>query len=435
MRSLRSGVNKAHLEHGFGVKNVQMKRMFLFASLLLGALLLSQAKLLLASALVNQHALQTLVGYHQEYLYWPDPSCGASPSLHIPSDSSQFDKWLLSGMNRASLIWGRSLWLAGNCDGAVAAIGDSINHSTGVGNDLARLEMGRMLISVGKEAEATRVFQLAHVANFIQHQAESAQQRGDLSEAKVLFELTMRVQPFPATADALSSLYVQTGQPEAAIVVWQRMANTVDDDHALHWLALSKIAELNEDWTGANAYLERAIVFSTQPFDLYLRLGRLRSNMHDWKGVVEASEEAVGIKPGVFSEPYTLAARAEIEMGDFEAAIWWADQALRSRIQGDPWPDILAAEAYDKLGKPEEAKLRYLAALDQAPNHFAATLYLSQLEHRMGELEQAVMRLEQIAQPENCQILPVLLQWNSELESSSRIGNISDFVVQCDRQK
>ena len=92
--------------------------------------------------------------------------------------------------------------------------------------------------------------------------------------------------------------------------------------------------------------------------------------------------------------PYRQAARAELRLGNYAAAMDWYDRANAAIPMGDPWPNIEAGNAALEHKDIAEAERRYRAALVQSPNHAGALSYLAVLLYQQGRTVEVINYME-----------------------------------------
>jgi tetratricopeptide (TPR) repeat protein len=342
---------------------------------------------------------------------WPGPACGSR--MDVAATPAGRATQLDPNHGRTWLALARTQWLSGQCEAALASW-QTAERAPGI-----LFELGRALDTLGRRADALAPLQSAESARYLVSLADYDSMQGNRAAARDLYALALDVEPNPEAADGLANYYVEQGQTESAVAVWLLVADGLGAESELHWLALGEAAKLQKDWPSARAALERAAQLAPEPYNVYLRLGRLLLAAQDWAGVIETSEKAVMLQPTASSEPYTLAARAEMEQGDYNAAVQWCDRG-RAAIPTDAWPDYVAGQAAERFGYDAQAEQRYLAALKKDPNHFSAILQLGLLKYRQGQVGPAVAYMEKIAPTGNCGVLTYLTQWYSELGDASK---------------
>ena len=227
------------------------------------------------------------------------PACGAD--RHIAefeaAYASQGTK-LLPTSSRAWLALGRARWLGGECQAAVDAWRTAIDLSTDQ-DILTHLELARSLDLMGERHQAVPLFREIGAEHYLYRLANSKRYGGYIDAARELYELAFEVEPLPEVADALGKIYLAKGEMEQAVQMWQPIAEPSPIDQPIHWLALGEKAKVQEDWSGARLYFEKAIELSPEPYQLYLRLGRMFFQAREWPAVIRVSEKAVQLNPGV----------------------------------------------------------------------------------------------------------------------------------------
>jgi len=394
-----------------------MLRRFVAALILMSAALALSTLSLWSAFLVNVSNVKLALVYTGVEV-WPGPACGSLADLSAMTARAEQAARLNPQSGRAWLALARTQWLNGQCEQALASWQKAGKLAWG-SEATAPFELGRALYAQGWRAESLAPLQSARAAPYLVFLAGHDWTWGNKAAARDLYELALDVEPLLEAADGLANYYVELGQTESAVTVWLKVADGLDSDNELHWLALGEAAKLRKDWPSARAALERAAQLAPEPYDVYLRLGRLLLAAKDWAGVIETSEKAVRLRPAASSEPYTLAARAEMERGNYDAAVRWCERGLAA-IPTDAWLDYVAGQAAERFGYEAQAEQRYLAALKKSPNHFSANLQLGLLKYRQGRTRQAVAYMERIAPSGNCGVLAYLVQWYGELGDTSR---------------
>jgi uncharacterized protein HemY len=143
---------------------------------------------------------------------------------------------------------------------------------------------------------------------------DSMAQVGDFQTARMIYDLALDVEPVPEVA-ALAASYTAEGKSEQAVQVWRRVAGMTTIDQPTHWLALGEAARLEGNWSAARQSFERAIAVSTDPYGLYLRLGRVLAQLKDWPEAVAVYKKAIELRPRASSEPYIAAGDIKLQQG------------------------------------------------------------------------------------------------------------------------
>lgn len=112
-------------------------------------------------------------------------------------------------------------------------------------------------------------------------------------------------------------------------------------------------------------------------------LGWAYSLMGRYEEAIAECEKAIDLDPD-FGNPYNDIGAYLIEMGQYEEAIPWLEQAiLATRYESPQFPYVNLGRANEQLGRAYDALAAYDQALDIAPRylpaHWAKTLLLGRL--------------------------------------------------------
>ncbi len=352
-------------------------------------------------------------------LHW---SCIAGPN-QLGSEVG-----FVSNRNNPSLLIGQQAAAEGDC--ATALQNWQVTADTnGLEARLAHFELGRGLYSLGDLSGAIKQFQLSDAANHIHGLAMSHQKANEPTEARTLFELAFSVKPNLATAEQLARIYGDAGGNERVIKMWQQLADSTNNEDVVHWLALTETAVQKQDWVQADDALEQALGVTNDPYQIYLRLGRVRVKQTDWIGVIEAYQRAIELNPDASSEPYSQAGLAAAQLGHYNEAMEWFDLGVIA-VPLDPWPNIHAGNVAEQHGDLLKAEEYFRAAVAVAPDHFGALYALGAFLIRHERPEESIRILEKLDYKNNCVVAKLLNQAYSALNDLVRNEEIIQYVKQ-----
>ena len=336
------------------------------------------------------------------------------------SDLNQAQSWIEQALrlqpqdSHATRTAGQIEWLRGDCAGAVQTWRAGLTEPA-QSQEWIRFDLARAYYQTGDLPGAAAAFRDLDAAHYIRRAADLQLQQGEIDKAQDLYEFALAIRPSAADADALSETYTRQGQAAKSLEVWQRLAGSTADHEALHWTAVGEIARRQDKLPEARQAFQTGLTLTDEPYDLYLRLGKLLLQMEEWAEAAAAYGQAAAWEPRASSAPYRQAALAELKLGHYAAAMEWYDRANAAIPTGDPWPNIEAGRAALEHNDVAEAERRYRRALDQSPNHAAALYYLAQLLYRGGRMTEAIQYMELVNDHDyRCEGLTLLVDWYLE---------------------
>jgi tetratricopeptide (TPR) repeat protein/DNA-binding winged helix-turn-helix (wHTH) protein len=184
-----------------------------------------------------------------------------------------------------------------------------------------------------------------------------------------------------------------------------RYAVELDPEFAQAWNALAALevmpvwngeVPVEEAWSRAQPFLERALEIAPDLPDAFLTLGRFRREFGDLDGAIEMFRKTLEVDPGHDSAAANLGLVLRFA-GDFEQAL----EIHAAAVEADP----LDALAITRLGtsywfaeRHEEAALLYRRAAEILPdNEEIYDSWAGMLAMGMGRFDEALLRIEQKA--------------------------------------
>ena len=226
----------------------------------------------------------------------------------------------------------------------------------------------------------------SRLAAQIQTQAKFAQaialhQRGQLAQARMIYEEILR--SMPRHFDALHLLGVieyQSKNPRIAVDLIGKAIEISPNDAAPYsniGLALQELKQLD----AAVASFDNAIAIKPDYFEAYFNRGIALQQLKQLDAAIASFDKAIAIKPD-YADAYSNRGSAEQELGQFEAAIASYDKAIAIK------PGL--AEVHSNRGNA----LKELAQLDAAIASFDKAIalkpdYADAYYNRGGALQQA----------------------------------------------
>jgi len=288
---------------------------------------------------------------------------------------------------RALLNAGRVAWLTGDCETAV-----SIWSSLSSSDTIARLEAANALYALGREKEALALYrQIEGGAAYLQIRGEVAEDSQATDAALTWYELAIKVLPGVATAQSLSTLYVESGQPDAAMAAWDRVVQATAEDDPDHWWALGQSAELAEDWRLAASAYGRGADQSDAPCSFYQRQAASLEQLEEWDKAESVCWRALAVCSDLMW-PYLRLGHLCRRQADYARALHWYRQAEIL------WPENIYPTYYIGISYYEQedydrAKTYFQRALVSVPRHLGSTYYLAWSLYQLGEKQSAVEML------------------------------------------
>jgi len=300
-------------------RKVPLRRPWIILTLLL---LLTRAPRLLAAGANNLAARALLPEWRAVQQEVALPRCetrvGTSAAEPYLALARRWDP----ASQRARLNGGRAAWLAGDCATAWASWEQAL--AADPSDQIAALWL---LWASGADAGSLPgrfpAVALSRYADLAARRAGTTRQG-----AATWYELSLALAPGREAADGLAGLYLQAGEKERALAVWQRLAEALPEGDAEHWWALGQAAELEGNWEhAARAYGQGAEV-SAAPYELWMRQAGM------FRRLGRASEQEAAYHHAILTCPDCLAPYLNLghlwsQHGQYEGALDWYVEAGR----------------------------------------------------------------------------------------------------------
>lgn len=258
---------------------------------------------------------------------------------------------------RAWLNVGRMEWLQGQCEAAIRAWRQAVELEPH--DAIARLNLTLAVHSIDHSDDNISTYGDIGIASYCYGKGLQLQQAELIDNAITWYELSMRIAPTRPATEALVEYYLGHQQTANAISAWQQLADATPEDDSDHWWALAQAADLSGDWDTALEAYERGTQVERAPFSFYMEMGHLQQ-----------------------------------KRGQYEAALNWYQRAS----EADPKSAVPAhgqGILYWELKDYARAQEIFLKARAQNPKNPFTWQYLSLCAHELGNLPEAIERLEQ----------------------------------------
>ena len=399
----------------------------LFALILGSTLGIFQTRLVASTFLMNLEQIQVTRVLVQSDVY-RGAECGVPGILGSSRVLlAMADTWNPNDA-RMNYRWGTLDWLEGDCNSALAFWQANRDAPPPI-NTWSSLALARGYFALGQRDHAIAIFKEAHLVVYLYKLGYGLEVTKDRPAAIKMYELTLDVQPTREALDRLVELYTLRNDPNAIRNMWNRVISNADSPAELHWLGVAELASLNQDWDKAVLAYQQAL---NQPnlnidtqYDLDLRIARMLGKNQRQTEAIQVYQEAIRIAPFSKSEPYRAVGEILAHEGDQAGSASWFDRA-RQIFPRDPFPDIHQGVVAMKLGKIEQAKQWFNAALAIAPGNVQALMELGRLEEQEGNLLGAIGYLERANSPMNCDaasVLEELYREQGSIDKATRLAN------------
>jgi putative inorganic carbon (HCO3(-)) transporter len=401
-----------------GRRDIQPARIATFAALtekvlVLGAVVALVGLLLGGGALIDLANARAIRAYVVD-LPRLGPACG-SRAGDGESEAALGRVSTLRGPAQRALA--RTQWVNGACTAALETWRNAARGSPAA-DSAAVFDAARASYAAGAESEAQGLFRELRRGAYLFDLARSVESRRGFAVAEPLYRLAVVVDPLPATVDLLSQRLASLGRDRDALELWREVEQSTTADSPVYWLAEAEIRERSGDALAARAALDRATALSPDPYDLYLRTGRMMARAHSWPAAIDSFTRAVDTHPAASTEPYVGAGDAELQLGRYDAALRWYELGI-SRIPRDPWPRIAAGRAALGMGDLVEAQRQFEGALAASPDQPLALVDLAVVSHEQGHVSKAISLLERATTvAPSCSTTDLLARWYREIGDS-----------------
>ena len=287
--------------------------------------------------------------------------------------------------HQTMLIAARDAFYAGDCDEALAYWNRVLENdpqdqsaavlqflSSGleeryIPGDTSPAKMSKLLFWLGQQAK--------------KNQAQN--------QAQYWFDQSFAMYPSRLAADQLLAYQSQAGEQA---LIWQRLADTLNEDDPDYWWAVGNYSELEKDWDQAlKAYVEGAAI-APKPYQFLIRQGQIYAQMEDWHRAETVFLLANDQRPNQIT-PYLELGHIYLAQREFQNAKTWYGKALAHFPNNFSAIFFFGLANYD-LEENSQAGQYFQRALDLKPGHAASAYYLAQTYNRNGESQKAIEFLE-----------------------------------------
>jgi TolB-like protein/DNA-binding winged helix-turn-helix (wHTH) protein len=217
--------------------------------------------------------------------------------------------------------------------------------------------------------------------------------------------------PRPVNADAFDA-YLQgyyfyqrrTAKDVDMAAKYYERAIQLDPSYALAWVGLSRahywqadagIVPIGEGQRLAREAVERALVLNPNLAGAHAQMGRLKRQVDfDWVGANASIERAIALEPGN-SEYVKQAAASAGYLGRFDQALRLARRAVGlDPLDAGSWENLGEIEFFN--GQLDEAAADCKKALELNPDVLPGSFYLIQIYIMQGRLQDALPEIERV---------------------------------------
>ena len=296
---------------------------------------------------------------------------------------------------RAMVGLGRAVWLEGDCSKAEEYWKQVLTLDS---SDIAaRWEIANAQFVSGDTADAMARYEGLGAGPFFLLQGTKAEANGDFSTAMRWYQMSVELEPTRASVQALATKYLNvTNQPEEAQRLWLDFAGRTPPDDPDHWWALGQAAEVQQDWSTALSYYDRAIELQTHPYLLYLlyeQAGMISMQVPDYPRSEAYLRQALSLRP---EDLLTHLRLGELEQHrqHYEAARSWYRRAAGFDPASE-LPQYYLGLSYFEAGDKLRARQAFLEADQLNSRNASVKFYLGLSSYGAGELSTAISLLEQ----------------------------------------
>jgi len=265
---------------------------------------------------------------------------------------------------------------------------------------IAQLELGKALVTAGRDDEAITHFEQAQKLDSSLTEADNQlamafQRTGAVPDSIPLFEKVIAAQP--QNAAALSNLalaLVQTGKAKDAIGYCQRvLALRPNDEGAQQILGVAYLQQSDID--DAIREFRSALAVTPDNPQLHYNLGLALKLKDDLPDAVKELEEAAHLDPESPDAPYTLGI-LYMQAGRFDDSVASLKTSLDRRPgNGDGW--AILGSVYRQQGKDEEAANALRKAIELLPNQPGPHITLASVLQEEGKKDEAAAERKKAA--------------------------------------
>ncbi|MGQ9682041.1 MAG: tetratricopeptide repeat protein [Anaerolineae bacterium] len=254
-------------------------------------------------------------------------------------------------------------------------------------SDLAKGLLADSLLAAHREAAALRYYDAGDLLN----RGRAALAAGQRGTALMWLQMSVRVRPTLAAAEALAELLNQGGQPVLAALQWIRLAQSLPNGESLRWLALAKAAE-----TARNAPMA-LVCYATMAERGVRDVATLRALARTYEALGDLGAASACLEEATLQRPYdpsicfALGRLALLREDYASASVWYAAGA---RL--DPRSERVAfylGYSHFMAGELAQARSWLDQALRADPNHCEAHAYRASVARALGELDLAAYHM------------------------------------------
>ncbi len=217
--------------------------------------------------------------------------------------------------------------------------------------------------------------------------------------------------PRPVNADAFDA-YLQgyyfyqrrTAKDVDMAAKYYERATQLDPSYALAWVGLSRarywqgnagVIPSAEGQRLAREAVERALVLNPNLAAAHAQMGRLKRQVDfDWVGANASIQRAIALEPGN-AEYLRLAASSAAYLGRFDQALQLGRRAVGlDPLNADSWESLGEFEFYN--GQLDKAAADCKKALELNPDVLPGSFYLIQIYIMQGRLQDALPEIERV---------------------------------------
>src|SRR5580692_6567393 len=240
------------------------------------------------------------------------------------------------------------------------------------------------------------------VANSVARQIQlrlTSQQQADLERPR-----TVNPEAFDAYLQGYYFFQRRTAKDMDTAAKFYERATQLDPSYALAWVGLSRVrywqanvglSPTEEGQRLAREAVERALVLNPNLAAAHAQMGRLKRQVDfDWTGANASLERAIALEPGN-SEAINQAAMSAAYLGRFDQALRLSRRAVDlDPLDAASWENLAEIEFYNL--QLDKAAADCKKALDLNPDVASGPLYLAQIYIRQGRPQDALPEIERV---------------------------------------
>jgi TolB-like protein/DNA-binding winged helix-turn-helix (wHTH) protein len=240
------------------------------------------------------------------------------------------------------------------------------------------------------------------VANSVARQIQlrlTSQQQADLERPR-----TVNPEAFDAYLQGYYFFQRRTAKDMDMAAKYYERATQLDPSYALAWVGLSRVrywqanvglSPTEEGQRLAREAVERALVLNPNLAAAHAQMGRLKRQVDfDWTGANASLERAIALEPGN-SEAINQAAMSAAYLGRFDQALRLSRRAVDlDPLDAASWENLAEIEFYNL--QLDKAAADCKKALDLNPDVASGPLYLAQIYIRQGRPQDALPEIERV---------------------------------------